>query len=273
MVTGMDPELDPAIREYYERGGEWSRLVSPGAPGPLEFVRTRELIDRYLSGGRLDVLDVGGGPGRYAAWLAERGHRVTLIDPVPLHVQQATEIHPQVSARTGDARQLPQEDGSVDVVLLLGPLYHLVEPAERIAALREAHRVLRGTGVVFVAAIGRFAALLDLLLRHDRLHEPALLPVVEEVLRTGVFRGTEGDLFTTAYFHRPAELRDEVERAGFTDVDVLSVEGPGAFAAGFEERWADPDRRAVLLAAARLVESDPDMLGSAGHLLAVGRGR
>jgi SAM-dependent methyltransferase len=264
-------ELDPAIRAYYERGEEADRLRGGFPSGPLELERTRELILRWLPPGPLHVLDVGGAAGIHASWLAELGHEVRLLDPVPLHVEQAAAAHPRLVAELGDARALAAGDGSCDVVLLLGPLYHLLDPGDRQLALREAHRVLRPGGRLFAAGISRASALLDLLVRLDRLHEPGRLEVVAEAVRTGEFRGSQHGMFTDAYFHRPSELRREVAGAGFADAEVLNVEGPGFLVPDFERRWADPHRRRALLDAARLVESDPEMLGTAGHLLAVAR--
>ena len=145
---------------------------------------------RFLPGGPLEILDVGGGPGICAAWLADQGHEVLVVDPIPLHAEQAAAAHPDVIAEVGDAqrlvtpRDLAQGDESFDVVLLLGPLYHLIEREERLLALREARRVLRPSRLLFVAAISRFVALLDLLVNHDRLHEPEISRLVEESLRT-----------------------------------------------------------------------------------------
>lgn len=268
-------ELDPAVRAYYERGEEIDRLgggslggASPA--GPLELARTQELLERYLPAAPADVLDVGGGPGRYAAWLADLGHRVTLVDPVDLHVAQARERHPNVAAEVGDARRLAQADRSADAVLLLGPLYHLIDPGDRMAALGEALRVLRAGGVLFAAAISRWASLWDLLLRLDVLHHPAVADLVGEAIDTGVHRGWDHGLFTTAYFHRPEDLAAEVANAGFLGTEVLNVEGPAFVLADFADRWADPARRDSLLQAARLVEREPSMLGASSHILAVG---
>ena len=262
--------LDPEIRKYYERGQEAGRLAGDFPSGPLELERTQELILRDLPDGPLDVLDVGGGPGIYASWLAQAGHRVRLVDPVPLHVEQAASRHPGIDAVLGDARDLNEPYAAYDVVLLLGPLYHLVQAEDRLRALSEAHRVLRPGGRIFAAAISRYAALLDLLIRLDRLHEPDMADKVRQAVETGVFRGHVEGLFTTAYFHLPTELVAEVAGAGFHGTQVFNIEGPGFLVGNFPERWADPARRLAMLEAARLVENEPCMMGASSHLLAVG---
>ena len=262
------PDLDEAVRKYYERGREVDRLRGGLRTGPLEFARTKQLLERFLPTSPLDILDVGGGPGAYAAWLSDRGDRVHVVDPIPLHVEQARDAHPRVTGEVGDARDLRQESGSVDAVLLLGPLYHLVERADRLRALAEAQRVLRPGGVLFVAAISRFAGLLDLLVG-ELLHEPDVRPLVAAALESGAFMGSADGLFTTAYFHLPRDLRAEVTEAGFSTVQILSVEGPGFLVADFERRWADPAQRETMLWAAEVVESEPEMLAASSHLLAI----
>lgn len=260
-------QMRPEILSFYEAGREAGRLDDGGLAGPLEFARTLELLDRYLPAPPLDVLDVGGGPGRYAAWLSARGDRVALIDPVPLHVEQAQSQ--SILAELGDARQLHREDASCDAVLLMGPLYHLPDAGDRRQALAEACRVLRPGGLLIATAISRFAALLDLLVRLDRLHEDGVFDRVESAVRTGVFEPGEAGLFTTAYFHLPTELREEIATAGFSDTELLNIEGPGFLVPNFDDRWTDPARRDVLLRTARLIETDPGMLGAASHLMAV----
>src|SRR4051812_44932309 len=164
------PELPPEIREHYADGREQGRLTDVSRGGPLEFARTIELLERYLPSPPADVLDVGGGPGAYAQWLAERGYFVGLVDAMQLHVEQARAVG--VAAEIGDARALRHDAGQYDAVLLMGPLYHLTDRGDRIQAIAEAHRVLRAGGVLVAVAISRYAALLDLLVRLDRLHEP-----------------------------------------------------------------------------------------------------
>ena len=128
--------IDPAIESHYGTGYERSRLFPGGQPS-LEYVRSMELLERLLlPPPPARVLDAGGGPGTYAAPLARREYRVHLVDPVPLHVEQARQVagSDQASGFTatlGDARELSEQAGSQDAVLLFGPLYHLTEAAQR----------------------------------------------------------------------------------------------------------------------------------------------
>jgi SAM-dependent methyltransferase len=83
----MSPSPDPEILRYYAAGLEDERLTQ--GPFQLERVRTEELLKRHLPSPPAKVLDVGGGSGPYACRLAGQGYEVTLLDPVPLHVEQA----------------------------------------------------------------------------------------------------------------------------------------------------------------------------------------
>ena len=267
---------DAEIAAYYALGLERDRLAS--GVGALEFMRTRALLERYLPMPPAAIADVGGGPGRYAVWMAERGHRVHLIDPVPLHVEQARaaaaerRVTALVSAEVGDARALPLPDESADAVILLGPLYHLPDRTDRIQALAEAGRVCRRGGVVIVAAISRFASTLDGL-RAGYLEDPAFAAVAEADRRIGRHRNPTGDpaYFTTAYFHHPEELAAECVGAGLSHEVTRAVEGVGWLLPDLDERLADDRRRAVLLAALQSLEDEPTLLGVSAHLLAVAR--
>ncbi len=265
--------LPPEALRYYARAQESVRLEQ--GHGLLEFTRTCEILERWLPHSPARVLDVGGGPGAYAVWLARRGHHVTLIDAVPLHVTQAREAAAGagqvIEARMGDARHLDETDQSVDAVLLLGPLYHLIERPARLDALREAHRVLRPGGLVFAAGVSRFASLLSGLF-DGFLADPAFREIVQRDLVDGQHRNpTTQDYFTTTFFHHPDELLTEVVEAGFVVDTVLGVEGPGWALPDLAARWANPARRREILAAARAVESEPSLLGFHAHLLAIGR--
>jgi SAM-dependent methyltransferase len=238
----------------------------------LEFARTQEHLLRHLPPPPARILDVGGGPGRYSAWLVSLGYEVHLIDITPRHIEQARTIAGLASVQLGDARRLRHAEASVDAVLLFGPLYHLTERADRLEALAESYRVLRSGGLLCAAAISRFASLLDGLVE-GFLFDPGFAAIVERDLRDGQHRNTTGHPghFTTAFFHHPDELRSELVEAGFVLLDLIGVEGPSWLTPGFEQHWNDPGSRETLLTAARLVEREPTLLGVSLHLLAMGR--
>src|SRR6186713_2494164 len=123
------------IAAFYAQGLERDRLAA--GQGALELARTRLVLERCLPAPPAVIADVGGGPGRYAIWLADRGYDVHLVDPIPLHIEQARTDAERAgvvlaSAAVGDARLLRLPDASVDAVLLFGPLYHLPERADRL---------------------------------------------------------------------------------------------------------------------------------------------
>ena len=264
------------IAAFYARGLERDRLMS--GPGALEFARTTILLDRYLPAPASDVIDVGGGPGRYALWLAERGYRVHLVDPVPLHIEQARSASANQSGRAlsgaeiGDARELRFPDESADAVLLLGPLYHLPERDDRIRALSEARRVCRPGGVVIAAGISRFASAIDGL-RGGYLTDSAFAGIVAGDLRDGRHRNPTGHpaYFTTAYFHRPEELAAECDAARLTHQETLAVEGIGWLLPDLDAWLADDARRGVLLSTLAQLEAEPALMGASAHLLSVAR--
>lgn len=270
----MAGDSNPEILRHYSGIDEASRLQTGWFQ--LEAERTRELIRRRLVPPPATILDVGGGAGAYACWLASSGYSVHLIDPIPKHVEQACAAsaaqpeRPLASIALGDARKLHQADRSIDAVLLLGPLYHLTEPGERLQALREAHRVLRPGGVVWAAAINRFASLLDSL-SSGFFSDPVFAPIVERDLADGQHRNPTPNpiYFTDAFFHRPEELASEITEAGFRVEEVLPVEGPGWLARDFDRLWNHPQQRERLLAAIRRVEHEPALLGVTSHLIAI----
>ena len=263
--------MDPDIVEHYSLGIEEDRLTE-GETSRIEFARTKELLERFLPPAPAKLLDVGGGPGRYASWLAELGYEVDMIDPVPLHLEQAAErSRTGVSFTTtaGDARDLAVGDSAYDAVLMLGPLYHLPDRDDRVRALSEARRVVKPGGPVIIALISRFASLLDGL-RSGTLSDPSVRPYIQRVLETGVNAnpGKRPEYFTTAYFHHPDEIEGECEDAGLRCETVLGIEGLGWLT---WEKWDDPEGRENILRVARALEDEPTVKGASTHLLAVAR--
>jgi SAM-dependent methyltransferase len=259
------PEFDADIDEFYTSGYDEAARLRITAVGHLERVRTQELLLRHLPPAPARILDVGGGPGVYAAWLASLGYDVTLVDPVARHLEQARE-YGTFNVEHGDARALADPDTSADVVLLMGPLYHLLDPAERARALAEAGRVARPGGLIAGAFISRHAPIIDAAAKL-RVNDDEVFERLRRLRREGHNDASHG--FTAAYFHTVEEIYADFAAAGLEDPAVYGIEGPllGLVSSGLAEDR--PDFFEAALRAARLVEQDPAMLASNGHLLAV----
>ncbi|MFC4121656.1 class I SAM-dependent methyltransferase [Nonomuraea zeae] len=250
---------------YYEQDREHGRLRA--GRGRLEFWRTQDVLRRVLPPAPARVLDVGGGTGVHAEWLAADGHDVELLDPVPLHVRRARELA-GVTARQGDARRLPVPDESVDVVLLLGPLYHLTERADRVKALAEARRAVRPGGLVVAATISRYSAV------HDGVYQgfyadADFRAAASDAAAGGVMRSPRSGF--TAYFHDPAHIPPEFADAGFPEVRHFGLQGAFWLYGDVDDWLDDPARRALMMDALRSMESVPSLLGVSGHILTVAR--
>jgi len=257
----MDEVNDPLVRYYTTEYDEAQRLVLT-PHGRLELLRVRQLLRRKLPAPPIRILDVGGGPGVHARWLVEQGYQVKLVDVIERHIEEARDSG--LDAELGDAVELDDPDESFDAVLMLGPLYHLPDAVERARALHEGFRVVRRGGPVLIAAISRFAGLLDLGLNGPWDDDTATK--LERILASGDHDSSLG--FTQAYFHRPEELRTEVEAAGFVDVEVLAIEGPMGHAVDLAPDPGEAIARAVEVVS--LTEIEPALLAASPHLLAVG---
>jgi SAM-dependent methyltransferase len=264
------------IEAHYRQTKESERLTVD-ARGELERLRTQAILARRLPPAPAIVYDVGGAAGVYAFPLAEQGYEVHLIDPLELHLEQAKAYALSSgvmlkSIRRGDARRLDIPSGSAHAVLLLGPLYHLVEQSDRLQALREAHRILKTGGVLFAAAISRFASLIDGL-ASGFFQDSEFRKIIAADLASGQHRNPTGNpfYFTTTYFHRPEDLAEEVSSVGFNHVGTLAIEGPVWSVARFPDTWSEPVQRQNLMEFLSLTEQEPSIKGASAHLMAVAR--
>jgi ubiquinone/menaquinone biosynthesis C-methylase UbiE len=275
-LVGKEAEESGPMQAHYGAGVEAPRLAQ--GSGRIERARTQELVLRHIPAPPATIADVGGGPGVYAVWLARLGYAVHLVDAVPLHIEQARAASatqpdaPIASCTLGDARHLDLPDGSVDAVLLFGPLYHLTERLDRITALREARRIVRPGGVVLAVGISRFVSTLDGML-HGFLDDPTFVQITRDDLASGQHRNPTNHpgYFTTTYFHHPAELKTEVEGAGLVHERTMGIEGPAWLVARVGETWDDPSWRVHYLDALSRIEEEPSLLGASQHLMAVAR--
>lgn len=170
----MDERLK-IVKSFYDDVEEDTRLER-SRHGQLEYATTMEYIRRYAGPGA-KLIELGAGTGRYSLALAKEGCDVTAVELVEKnlevlhrHAEQLPE-GARLQALQGDATDLAAfADGTFDVTLSLGPMYHIYEPADVRRAIREAIRVTKEGGVIIVAFLSVYAILFDNYLK-ETLHE------------------------------------------------------------------------------------------------------
>ena len=243
----------------------------------LEGIRTKEIISRFLSKKNMDIADIGGGAGFYAFWLQEAGHNVSLIDLTPKNIELANEYSQQkgirlTKCRTGDATNLEFAAEQFDMVLLLGPLYHLINKEDRVKALSEAKRILKPKGFVLSAVISRYASLFDGFKR-DLVVDDHFEKMLINDLTTGVHSNETGnpEYFTTAYFHTPAEIKQEIMESGLQFEKLIAVESFGWIVDNFKERSQDQAYMKKLHKVINMIETNDDLIAMSQHIIAVAK--
>ena len=198
-------ETTKTIRDFYDDAveGEWNRIA-----GRPEFLLTCRMLDRCIKPGE-KVLDIGGGPGRYSLYLAGKGCDVTLLDLSPENVrfagERAAEQGLSIQSIAGDAREADKLfNEEFDHVLLMGPLYHLLEKSERVKAMNAALRVLRRDGLIFVSFINMIAGMI-----YYMKNAPEAIALPGEAVYQKCFlekKTYAGDAFTKAVFMEQSEI-------------------------------------------------------------------
>jgi ubiquinone/menaquinone biosynthesis C-methylase UbiE len=262
------------IRYYTNSKIELNRLNT--GHSQFEKARTQQILLRYLNQKPLKILDVGGGVGTYSFWLSEMGHEVHLIDPVPIHIEEAKKQSDQAnrplsSINVGEARNLQFKDSYFDIVLLFGPLYHLIKKEERISALLEAKKVARKDAKIFCVSISRYAFLFDVFFHDIMKVNSQSMSKVESHFSTGQIRnsGEQTGGFTTAYAHQEGELGEEIVEAGLNLDQIIAIDGFGWLIPNFEQKWQNEEYRQALLNVSQTCGNDKSILGMSAHIMTI----
>ena len=248
------------LEAYYNKFNEDKRLLRPH--GRVEFLTTMHFIHE-VTGGRtgLRILDVGAGTGRYAVPLCEEGHEVTAVELVRYNLGILRKKGSGVLAFQGNALDLGRfPDCSFDIVLELGPLYHLMKKEEQLRALSEAYRVLLPGGVLFAAYCMNEYAVLVHGFREGKIRE-----AMEQGKLSEDFRCTplEEDLY---HYMRTEEIEALGKEAGFQRVAAVSQDGPANYMRK-EIREMDEEAFRLFMEYHLSTCRRPDLLGAGAHVL------
>jgi SAM-dependent methyltransferase len=240
----------------------------------LEYDLTWRYLNQFLPAhGR--ILEIGAATGRYTVELAKRGYTVTAVDLSAGLLEESrkriaeAKLNGQVKFIAADARDLSAvTEKEFDAVLLMGPLYHLVEKADRETVLKGVWERLRKGGVLFSAFISRFGIMSDLIKNVPNWveNQAEVRSILErgrspEDFPRGGFRG---------YFVRTSELAPMHESIGFETLAVAGVE-PGIAADDESYNKLEGTQRQLWLDLFQEMSTEGSILGASRHLLYIGR--
>ena len=219
------------VRNYYKSFDEQNRLLSSNS-GRLEFETTMEILKKYLPE-KATVLDLGGGAGAYSFPLAAEGYEVYLADLSEELIGKAKEY-----GRTQDACPIAYDvrnatnlgaykDEQFDVVILLGPLYHLLEESERKQCVSEIRRVLKPGGLVVAGFIPRLSGSIGIVDRYFNHPGQVNENILQRVFETGQFINLLDVGFQEGYYPSVDEIEELFSANGFSKKLIRSLRGFG----------------------------------------------
>lgn len=251
---------------YDEKYDEWERL----SRHKIEFDITKRYLDEYLCEDSLEIFDIGGGPGRYSIYLAEKGHKVSLLDLSKCHIEIAKEKSAERGIELeayihGNALELGEYEQKYDVIMLMGPLYHLINESDRKAAVDGALRLLKPNGIIIASFISNYAPIQDYL---KGLHTIESVDELLVYLKDGENQGDKG--FTTAYFTSVKEAKDLMNSCGLRELIFVGVEN----ILGSKEKeinMLEDDEYEKWLEIGYQLSRDENLMGTSEHFLYIGR--
>ncbi|CEN81767.1 class I SAM-dependent methyltransferase [Paraclostridium sordellii] len=266
------------VFDFYNNGAEKGRLER--GLGIVEFYRTKEVLSNYIVKKGNIIYDVGGGIGLYSSWLASEGNEVHLLELAPNSVEYAIKSQSKdnlFKAEVCDARNINRENESADIVLLMGPLYHLQNKEDRKKVLNEAKRVLKKGGILFSVGISKFSSTTWALSTYGNgnefLDDPIYFNMIQNELISGVhIRPKEySNFITQAYFHTPKELQEELEVVGFETIQKHAIEGIIWSTPFLNEYWKDEEKRNILLKILNQTDTEESLMGMSPHFIIVSK--
>ena len=258
------------IKKYYDDSVEieWSRLDRH----PFEFEITKRHIDEFITC-KSKIADIGGGPGKYSFYFAEKKHEVTLVDLSPKNIEFANQKQKELgitlqNTYVGNAINLSfLESESFDVVLCMGPLYHLVNEEDRIKVVQECKRIVKKNGIIVFSFITAMAQTISLLKRNsDKIDE--WYDHLNKNIETGINDPDFDTGFTEAYFIHPFQIEPFINK---NNLELLKLAGAEGFSNQSEEvllklpkdkleKWIDFNYK---------YSEDKSILGANQHIISV----
>ena len=268
-------EEEANVARHYDQTVFSDELVRLPTECPVELLITQRWLGRVAKAGDL-VAEIGVGGGHYTEFLARQGCRLHLVD---VSARLLDAVAKRLCERglgdalagshhTSGARLEGLQSEGFDLVLLLGPLYHLRSLRERQCSVEESARILRKGGTLLAAGINRLSYLRDLLrMKFGSVSERVAFH--QQYLREGNLDPEHAPPIGWAHLTTAEEFvalfEENFERRAFLGVESFATMYQKTFnelSAAESELWLD------------LIEETgmtPEGIGQSDHFLFVGR--
>lgn len=228
------------VVNYYEDYREEDRITTNNARR-IEYLTTCKYFDEMFQG-TLKILDCAAGTGAYAFRLAEQGHNVTATDITPRHIDYINEhlkdksYHMKTAVL--DATDMSMfSDKSFDIVLNMGPFYHLTREDMRSRCFAESFRVLKKGGYLVTAYIPRLY-LNQMIAMADTKYVDEIL--LNQISNTGVLRSDDPKCFwTDTYYSSYNEMQQLYKDNGLTIEKHFAQDGLSPMFHKIVDAWSE----------------------------------
>lgn len=228
----------------------------------VEFEVTMHHLHRFLKPG-MQILDIGAGTGRYTSALMAEGYSVKAVELVKRNIDVFLKREPTADVVQGDARNMPFiPDATADITLLLGPLYHLIGDEQKLMALKEAKRVTKPDGFVFVAYLMNEYSILSYCFDEERIADLMARGVVDNDFH---IRAHDDELYD---YVRMEDVNRLNAMAGLERLTVFSPDGAADYMRTRLNRMSDETFRLFIEYQKRISER-MDLIGAGSHIVDV----
>lgn len=272
LVCARCKDMKNDVVNYYENYREEDRLTTNNAR-KIEYVTTVKALDTLFRGKKLKILDCAAGTGAYSFYLAERGHTVTATDITPRHIDVIRNMLENKSCKMEtavlDAADMSFfADKSFDVVLNMGPFYHLTDERDRIKCLNESLRVLKKGGLLVTAYIPRYYVFQYVALQDEKYLD---LKFAEQIRETGVLKSEDEKCFwTDTYYSTVDEMEKLYQDNGLELLDHFAQDGLAPMFADKIDNW-NKEQFEIWCNYHYSVCRERSVLGASNHVIIVGR--
>jgi ubiquinone/menaquinone biosynthesis C-methylase UbiE len=263
------------VKDYYNNFDEENRLFKDNS-GKLEFDMTMNILNSNIPNDGT-ILDLGGGTGIYSFELAKRGYKVYLADLSDKLCSIARDKKNNINANNICSIDVVNaidlsiyDDNYFDVVLLFGPMYHLLDEDEREKCISEVNRVLKNGGLVFASYIPYLSGSIAILDRYFRHPEQVNIDNLDYVFESGKFNNLDINGFQEGYYPKTLEIEKLFNKYNFEKKCIRSIRG---FGYGKEDNIYSLDSEMFnkVIELINKTSTDSSIIETCGHAMYIGQ--